>query len=116
MAAVALVGLPLEKAMEELHGRFKEILKREGLSPQEIAYLRGKIEGWPPEYAEKWAAGYAKGMAEALAKGILRTLEVKGVHTPEDIRERITTCTDLDALDRWLGRALTATDARDLFT
>lgn len=116
MAAVALVGLPLEKAMEELHGRFREILKREGLSPQEISYLRGKIEGWSPEYAEGWAVAYAKGMAESRADGILRTLKWKGIHPPDDIRERITTCTDLDTLTHWFDRAWAATDARDLFT
>jgi len=40
VAAMALAGLSPEKAMAELHGRLKEILKREDLSPGEIAYLR----------------------------------------------------------------------------
>ncbi|WP_246101354.1 hypothetical protein [Streptomyces cyaneus] len=89
VAAMAL-GLAPEKSVAELHGRYKEILKRETLSPWEIAYLRGKIEKWPPGYAEEWASGYAKGLAEGKAKGILLVLKVRGIPVPDSVRERIT--------------------------
>ncbi|MFF9409122.1 hypothetical protein ACF1B0_26910 [Streptomyces anandii] len=66
---------------------------------RETAYLEGKAEG----------------KAEGEVKGILLVLEVRGVHVPETVRERITTCTDLDRLDTWLERARTVTRAQDLF-
>ncbi|WP_190083075.1 hypothetical protein [Streptomyces longisporoflavus] len=34
---------------------------------------------------------------------------------PDDARERITTCTDLDTLAPWRDRAITVTDEEDLF-
>ncbi|WP_327316481.1 hypothetical protein [Streptomyces sp. NBC_01235] len=48
-------------------------------------------------------------------KGVLRVLEVRGIAISDDIRERITTCTDLDRLDDWLDRAGTVEQAEDLF-
>ncbi|MGW3727732.1 hypothetical protein [Streptomyces sp. NPDC000851] len=114
VAAIA-IGLPPEKAMAELHRRFKQIIKREGLSPEEIAYLRGKIEKWPPGYAEQRASGYAVGLANGKAKGTLAVLEVRGIPVPDSARERITTCTDLDRMDAWLERSRTVKRAEDLF-
>jgi hypothetical protein len=58
---------------------------------------------------------YLEGKAEGEAKGILLVLEVRGIPVPEAVRERITTCTDLDRLDAWLERARTVTRAEDLF-
>lgn len=115
LAAAMAFGLAPKKAMAELHGRFKEILKRDGLSPWEIAYLRGKIERWPPGYAEEWAAGYAAGLAKGRAKVILAVLEGRQLSISEDVRDRITTCTDLARLDGWLDRATTVERAADLF-
>ncbi|MFE0133733.1 hypothetical protein ACFWY6_19515 [Streptomyces sp. NPDC059037] len=69
----------------------------------EEKYLEGKEDGI--------AEGEAKGKAEA----ILSLLELRGIPTPDDARERVTTCTDLDTLDRWFGRALKVTDADALF-
>ncbi|MFI9763242.1 hypothetical protein ACIHFB_35545 [Streptomyces sp. NPDC051963] len=114
MAAV-VIGLPIDQARAELDGRYKEILKRKDLSPWEIAYLRGKVERWPPGYAEEWARGYTEGLAKSEAKGILSVLEVRGIPVPDGVRERITTCTDLDTLTLWFDRSLTATAAEDLF-
>jgi hypothetical protein len=115
LAAAMAFGLQPEKGMAELHGRFKEIIKREGLSPGEVAYLRGKIEKWPPGYAEPWATGYAAGLAKGLVKGVLAVLEVRRLSISDDVRERITTCTDHARLDDWLDRARTVERAEDLF-
>lgn len=114
VAAIAM-GLPPEKAMAELHRRYKQIIEREGLSPGEIAYLRGKIEKWPPGYAEQWASGYAVGLANGKAKGTLAILNARGIPVPDSVRERITTCTDLDRMDAWLERSRTVERAEDLF-
>ncbi|WP_369030588.1 hypothetical protein [Streptomyces adonidis] len=115
VAAMALVGLSPEKAMAELRGRLKEIINRDGLSPGEIAYLRGKIEKWPTGYGEQWATGYAVGLAEGKAEVILTVLEVRRLPVSDDLRERVTTCTDLARLDDWLNRVRTVERAEELF-
>lgn len=58
---------------------------------------------------------YLKGQAEAKAEGVLRVLGVRCLPVSDTIRERITTCTDLAALDTWLARAVTVGRVEDLF-
>ncbi|MFJ5305313.1 hypothetical protein [Streptomyces sp. NPDC088350] len=59
--------------------------------------------------------GHAEGRVENRASLILRVLEKHGIDVPHDIRERITSCTDLDTLTLWFDRSLTASTAEDLF-
>ncbi|MGC5565780.1 hypothetical protein ACPYPG_23470 [Streptomyces sp. FR-108] len=115
LAAGMAFGLQPEKAMAELHRRCKEILQREGLSPWEIAYLRSKVEKWRPGYAEPWVAGYAAGLVKGLTKGTLAVLGVRRLSISDEVRERITTCTDHARLANWLDRAGTVERAEDLF-
>jgi predicted transposase YdaD len=62
------------------------------------------------EYFEKGRdEGLAKGLAKGRAEDILRILAVRRVRVDETARQRILSCTDLDALGRWLDRAVTAT-------
>ncbi|MBC9725216.1 hypothetical protein [Streptomyces sp. TRM68367] len=56
-----------------------------------------------------------EGRAEGRAEDILRILALRGVEIPEDARERITSCTDLDVLSTWFDRSLTVTNTEDLF-
>ncbi|MDV9169137.1 hypothetical protein R6V09_03165 [Streptomyces sp. W16] len=58
---------------------------------------------------------YLEGRAEGEAKGILFVLEARGIPVPDSVRERITTCTDLDRMDAWLERSRTVERAEDLF-
>ncbi|MFI1419916.1 hypothetical protein ACH4VX_18345 [Streptomyces sp. NPDC020731] len=67
-------------------------------------------------FEEKYLEGRAEGEARGEAKGILRVLEVRGLPLSDDVRERITTCTDLDRLNDWLDRSGTVERAEDLFT
>ncbi len=76
----------------------------------EEAYLDGKAKG----EAEGKAKGEAEG-AKGVGKGILRILELRGLPVSDDVRERITTCTDLARMDDWLDRAGTVERAEDLF-
>ncbi|GAA1271299.1 hypothetical protein [Streptomyces javensis] len=46
---------------------------------------------------------------------MLRVLEKRGIASPPETRDRITHCTDLDALDRWFDRAFTVSTADELF-
>ncbi|MFJ5718684.1 hypothetical protein [Streptomyces sp. NPDC093149] len=56
-----------------------------------------------------------EGRAEGIARGILLFLARAGVDVPDEARERIVGCTDLDVLSRWLLRAPAATSVEDVF-
>ncbi|MFI6401115.1 hypothetical protein [Streptomyces sp. NPDC050548] len=58
---------------------------------------------------------YFEGRAAGEAKGILFVLEARGIPVPDSVRERVTTCTDLDRMDAWLERSRTVERAEDLF-
>lgn len=68
------------------------------------------------DFARRYfAQGEAEGFAKGEAKAVLSVLEARGLSVSEAMREIISRCTDLDQLDIWLRRALTATKAADLF-
>ncbi|MER6010539.1 hypothetical protein [Streptomyces bluensis] len=78
-------------------------------------YFPGRGTLFEETYLEGEAKGKAEGKAEDRAALILRVLEKHGIPVPENTRERITSCTDLDTLIHWFDRSLTATTAEDLF-
>lgn len=106
-----------------------------GLSPEDsdfiVQFMDAVLAGTPA--GEKWRKiimtfvnyfpgrgtvmerAYLDGKAEGEAKGILRVLEVRGLAVSDEVRERISTCTDLDRLNDWLDRAGTVEHAEDLF-
>ncbi len=62
-----------------------------------------------------YLGGHAAGRIENRAAFTLRVLEKRGIPVPDDIRERITSCTDFDTRTLWFDRSLTASTAEDLF-
>ncbi|MGW0574441.1 hypothetical protein ACWD25_00360 [Streptomyces sp. NPDC002920] len=67
-------------------------------------------------FEETYLEGEAEGKLKDRAALVLRLLDKRGIDIPEEIRERVTSCDDLDTLTLWFDRALTATVAEDLFT
>jgi hypothetical protein len=68
------------------------------------------------EYQSDFVRRYVfQGRAEGEAVAVLTILETRGVPVPDDARSRITGCTDLDELNAWVRRAVTATTVDDLF-
>jgi hypothetical protein len=57
-----------------------------------------------------------EGRAERAAEDVLSVLAERGINVPEEARERITGCDDLEILHRWLLRAVTAPSVTDIFT
>jgi hypothetical protein len=57
----------------------------------------------------------AEGRAEGEAQAILTVLEARGIAVSNAERERILASTDLDVLERWLRKALTAASTDELF-
>ncbi|MGW3419014.1 hypothetical protein [Streptomyces phaeochromogenes] len=58
----------------------------------------------------------AESRAKGRAEDILLILDERGIEVPDDVRARITDCTDLETLRTWLRRSVTTTTAGDLFT
>jgi hypothetical protein len=59
-------------------------------------------------------AGREEGLAQGHAHAILLLLAERGIDIADDIRERITTCTDTALLTTWLTRTLTAASAEEV--
>ncbi|MER6104856.1 hypothetical protein ABT115_21665 [Streptomyces sp. NPDC001832] len=56
-----------------------------------------------------------EGRAHGLALGVLLLLAQTALHVPDETRDRITDCDDMDALTRWLLRAPSASCVDELF-
>ncbi|MFB7559382.1 hypothetical protein [Streptomyces brevispora] len=59
--------------------------------------------------------GRAEGLAEGQARGLLLIFEVRGIAVTDQIREKITNCSDPQLLNRWLKHAITASSAEEVF-
>jgi hypothetical protein len=70
-------------------------------------YHQGQTEGR--------AEGLTEGRAEGEVRALLAILNTRGIPVPEDARTRITGCADVDQLEAWIRRAITATTIQDLF-
>lgn len=70
---------------------------------------------WQSDFAKSHIAkGREEGRAEGEARMLLLVLEARGIAVPNDIRERVTSCTDTDQLERWAKRAAVIDKAEDL--
>ncbi|MEU5623932.1 hypothetical protein [Streptomyces tendae] len=67
-------------------------------------------------FEEVYLEAKNRGKIESRVESILRVLAAQGVPVSDDVRERITTCADLDTLAVWFDRSLTVSKAEDLFT
>jgi hypothetical protein len=68
------------------------------------------------EFALKHQAlGEARGEARGMANSVLAVLANRGISPNPEERERILACTEHTQLDRWLQRAVTATNSSQLF-
>jgi predicted transposase YdaD len=72
---------------------------------------KGRAEG----RTEGRAEGRTEGRAEGEARSLLTVLDARGLVVSAEQKERITTCTDLELLGRWLRKAVTARSAEELF-
>ncbi|MFJ5558060.1 hypothetical protein ACIQCD_11690 [Streptomyces sp. NPDC093250] len=59
--------------------------------------------------------GRVEGAVRRAAEDVLDILQVRDIDVPEAVRERITSCGDLEILRRRLRRAVTAPTAEDIF-
>ncbi|WP_437659039.1 hypothetical protein [Sorangium sp. So ce1182] len=71
------------------------------------------------EFARSYVAkgvekGRKEGILEAKAHDVLTFLEARGLEVPAEVRERVLASTDVAELDRWIRRAASVGDAREL--
>ncbi|WP_432930529.1 hypothetical protein ACQPZZ_08600 [Microbispora sp. CA-135349] len=59
--------------------------------------------------------GREEGRAEGEIEAILAVLDARGLDIPSEARERISRCSDLHILGKWIRRAATATSVDDIF-
>ncbi|MET8144930.1 hypothetical protein ABZU32_31905 [Sphaerisporangium sp. NPDC005288] len=67
-------------------------------------------------YGKGLEAGKKEARVEERGNAVLTILTARGVHVSDDVRERITACTDLTELNTWMLRSATATTTDELFT
>lgn len=80
---------------------------------EELMRLRsGTIYEYQSDYARHY---FGQGEAKGEAKALLTFLTARGIEVPEQARERITACTDLDQLQRWIERAVTISHIDELW-
>jgi hypothetical protein len=80
--------------------------------------LEMQMKNWKPrsEWGKRLLAEVKnEGRAEGRAETILDVLDARGLALDPPLRQRITTCTDLDVLARWLRRASTVASAEEVF-
>lgn len=58
--------------------------------------------------------GLAQGELRGQARMLLRVFAARGFAVPDDVRERVTSCTDVAQLEAWVDRAAVATDLKDV--
>lgn len=76
---------------------------------------RQEFENFVQEtFRQGQSEGRSQGLLRGKAEDVLVVLGAKGIAVSDAIREQIRACTDLDTLQRWLVRAVTATTAEDV--
>ena len=65
--------------------------------------------------AEGRTEGRAEGRSESKAEAVLEVLAARGFVVTEELRHRVLGCTDLELLRKWVRRAATVREARELF-
>jgi len=82
--------------------------------------LKGRLEGVEQGRLEGVEQGRREGEREGRAQGeanaLLTILQTRGLQLTEEQRQRIVSCNDIEQLDAWVRKAVTATSVEDLFT
>jgi hypothetical protein len=71
--------------------------------------------GYQSDFARRFfGQGKAEGNAEGRVTSLLAILDGRAIPVPDDIRAEITTCADIEQLDAWIRRAITAENIQDV--
>jgi predicted transposase/invertase (TIGR01784 family) len=78
-----------------------------------VAHEEGHKSGLAEGHKSGLAEGHKSGLAEGKRDSLRRIMELRGIALTEAEQDRISHCSDLGRLDRWLAKALTASAASD---
>jgi hypothetical protein len=101
--AISYAGYVLAALPQAAHAYLEALMKTETYAYQS-GYARSLL-----------AQGRTEGRTEAKAADVLMVLDTRGMAVTDEARTRITKCSDLDQLDLWLRRAVTAASVAELF-
>ncbi len=83
-----------------------------------------RIGGRPYEYESEFArryfadgekTGIRLGNRDAVRNSVFVVLDARAISVPDDVRDRITACAEIEQLSLWLPRAAVVENADDLF-
>ncbi len=109
-------------AVDEDRGTLYNDIVRRAVSAAVLARLEDESMGlenyqYQSAFALKHTAiGRAEGRAEGKSEAVLEVFEARGLAVPNDVRTRVEECRDLELLEQWLKRAITAASPADIFT
>jgi len=115
-----------EVEAREVRGMLEQIAGPQGqediVNAGEQLIEQGRAEGLERGRTEGLERGLERGRTEGLERGrdglragIATALMARSVSLSEAGRARIASCSDIDTLTRWLGRAVTATSEAEVF-
>ena len=104
-----LTTLILAAVSEAARERLEEMMKT---SPFRSEFFEGILDEGIRQGIEK---GIEQGKARGEAAALLKLLKARGVDLTEKQHDAVASSTDLQEIDRWFDRALTATSADDVF-
>jgi hypothetical protein len=120
--AVAEAALAAARGLDDERSKLYADLVFASVDEAARAILEALMASGSYEYQSDFARRYvAQGKAEGRAEGeaagrahaLLAVLAARGLDVPEDVRARITACTEFTRLDAWLARAVTAASAAE---
>ena len=119
-AAIAEAVLPGLVGIDEERARFYFDLVMCSLNDAARTALEALMRSGTYEYQSEFARRYlAQGRQEGRQEGevtaLLKVLEARGLPVDEQSHQRITACTELEQLERWLLKALSVQSVQDLF-
>jgi hypothetical protein len=82
------------------------------------AIVKSAIWEFGTPFTEQYRAqgrGREEGRAQGEAAAILIFLESRGIAVSDEVRERVTSCTDQETLQSWLRRVAKVETAEELF-
>jgi hypothetical protein len=74
-------------------------------------FMASTTHRYQSDFARRY---FSQGEAQGKVGALLTILGDRGVDIPSDIRDRIVNCTDLDQIETWIHRAITADRIEDL--
>jgi len=123
-ARVALAAMAACLGLEDERGLLYSDLLRSLLGEATRAALEELMQSQRYEFQSEFARrhtaigeahGQARGEAIGEARALLAVLDARGLIVSPEQRDRILSCTDAAALERWVRRAVSVSSTDDLF-